>query len=227
MGKIFQSYGHQSSKILWTGGSGTGKTSMVLERVRAAFIAQKHRARKRYDHIFVFDHEGQFSDRIPAVAVTGPEMCVRAIAGGAVCFDPSEMFPGDWQTAFDWFCRWVWDFSGAQPGTKLIVADEIQDYLPHAPARYAAHYFSKICGAGRRRGVDSWAIAPMTKNLCPTYRGQLTEIYAFGQADTTAADDLLNLGISMETLLALPPGEFVHWQKSAPLQRGKIRLPTR
>lgn len=216
----FKNYKAKSRKRIYCGASGGGKTTLA--------IADIHAALKQYDYVFVFDDEGQFADRLPAYLCTTEDECVRAIAGKFVCFNPDEMFD-DTEAGFKWFCEWVFNFSCAHRGTKLMVFDELQTYLDTHPARWLTHPFAKCCGKGRWRGLDVFAICPTISELNPKFRNQITEIVAFQHEDERAAEHVLSKGIALEKLKALRDGEFFTWtkrrEKNAPAFRpGKVVL---
>ena len=213
----YQDRAHEAQFVLWSGISGTGKTTHAIERMKS----DKPRFK------FVFDHEGQVADELGAYLCTTADECRRAIAGGCCLFDPTEMFDGNLHAGFEWFAQWVWNFSCSYRGTKSFWADEINDYIPHAPAKFEVHPMQRIMGRGRRRGIRFFGISPALQLLNTTFRMQFTEIYAFQNPDPQCADFLVQRGVPFEQLERLRDGEFIHLDvKRRIIKPGKVKLPT-
>ena len=103
------------------GGSGTGKTTYALK-----FVA--HAQAKT---VFLFDAEGEFSQRLQVAPARTVYELDQAIASGWVCFDPHIMFPGDLECA-----GWL----------KLLEQSEFRDVLKSTSVLIASHH-------GRASGI--------------------------------------------------------------------------
>ena len=104
-------FDHHSLKVLITGTSGTGKTTLWEELVR------KEKARVK----FVFDHQGEFTRRFDQPAVFDPEqLCAATGKGGWVIFDPVKMFPGRSDAGFAFFCDYVLTVCETVRGRKIF-----------------------------------------------------------------------------------------------------------
>ncbi len=206
---------HKSRKFFYSGASGCGKTTKAI----ADFLASN------YDFKFVFSDEGQFELRTGAVASFTRHEIFRALSNtGTVCFNPSEMFE-DLEEGFFWFCDLVYQFCSEFKGTKALLADEIQTYLPTHEAKWKGHPFALYCTKGRNRGADVFAMAPSVSDVNPKFRGQITDIFAFQQLDLDFAKHVVRKGIPLDVLTTLKPGEFCYWNKNQRgYKRGAIQL---
>src|SRR5467141_1453295 len=91
------------------GGSGTGKTTYALKYV----------ANARAKCVFLFDAEGEFSERMELPPVRTPRDLERAMQWGWVCFDPDTMFQGEREKALAYFADLALKASKLMPGRKL------------------------------------------------------------------------------------------------------------
>lgn len=216
---IYQDFAHPNFKLGFTGATGTGKTTLALRLIREWITSGK------YDYIFVFDFERQWAKRLGVEATDRIDYAVASIGqSGGVCFDPTRIWNGNIHKAFAWFCEWYWNFCGAFPGDKLLIADDISDYLPKDD--YLNHPMSKLMGAVRRRGGDIMALWRMSTEVSATFRGNFSEYYAFQQPDADCAKNISRLGIPLHGLQQLLPGEYFHLEKATgKLTQAKINLP--
>src|SRR5689334_21978643 len=110
-------YAHPNRKLLITGKSGTGKTTLWIQTI----LGWKAR------WVFVFDPERQFARKTGQKVATTVDGLNYALATQRfVVFDPTAMFPGDRETAFAFFCRWVLIQSRQLQGVKVLAIDELQ-----------------------------------------------------------------------------------------------------
>jgi hypothetical protein len=111
-----QKFDHPPQKVLVTGGSGTGKTTLAEKLMRAE--------KARYK--FVFDHDGQFASRFGHDAVCGSAgLEERTARGGWIVYDPVEDFEDNFPRGLEFFCDYVLAQSKQLRGRKLFYCDEI------------------------------------------------------------------------------------------------------
>ena len=169
-----QVFSHPSLKVVLAGASGTGKTTLFEKLLR------RHKARLK----FVFDHQGEFFQRfgVPACK-TAEDLCAAVAAGGWVIYDPCEMYPGDTEQAFLFFCDFAFEISKTVKGKKLFACDELQMLVTpsNAPIELRA-----ILQTGRRYQLDFYAITNALNAIHNSIRNQITEIYSFQQTDKNA-----------------------------------------
>ena len=183
-----QNFDHPSCKVLITGTSGTGKTTLFEKLVR------KEKARLK----FVYDHQGEFSHRFDIPAITDPEeMLEKTSKGGWVVFDPIKSFPGKSQAGFDFFCEYVFSIAPTVPGRKLFCCDELQKLTDTSTE---PEKFLVLCETGRRFEIDIFCIGQAPNRIHNAIRNQLTEIYTFRQSDKNALNYLTDNGFDPEKI---------------------------
>ena len=109
---------HPSVKVVCVGTSGTGKTTLFMRLI----------ARVRADWVFIYDHkDGDMSRRWGVPSCSSADDLFEAVGAGkrTVVFNPHEMFPGDSEAGFGFFCRFVWEVGRELRGVKLLIADEL------------------------------------------------------------------------------------------------------
>lgn len=191
---------HRPTKILVTGKSGTGKSTYFTRYV----------LNSAHDWKFIFDHEGEFQQRLDCGAVyelAGLEEPLQEERW--VIYDPSKEFPGETEAAFDKFLGWVFARCATLPGTKLFACDELQKMVG---TMSVTHNLTCLLETGRRRGLDCVMISQQPNAIHNRVREQLTEVVTFQQLTDNAIDFLAQIGFDAEQVRALHPGEF--WARS-------------
>ena len=169
-----QVFSHPSCKVILSGASGTGKTTKFEKLIR------KSKARWK----FVFDHQGEFSPRFGQSACYDAEqLCQASARGGWIIFDPVQMYPGDLETGFLFFCDFVFEISKTLKGHKLFCCDELQMLVTPSTAPVE---LKTILQTGRRYQLDFYAITNALNAIHNSIRNQTTEIYSFLQSDKNA-----------------------------------------
>jgi hypothetical protein len=181
-----QKFDHPSMKILVTGTSGTGKTTLAQKLLKSerAFVK------------FIFDHQGEFSQRfhIPAIRDMD-ELIEKTSKGGYVCYDPLDSFPGQSQMGFEFYCDYVFNVSQALGGRKIFFCDELQKLTDtgNEPVE-----FLTLCETGRRFQIDIICISQAANRIHNAIRNQLTMVYTFRQSDKNALKYLEENGFDAE-----------------------------
>lgn len=208
---------HKSKKFIACGASGTGKSTLMLKFIR------EYPA----DQLFLFDHQGEFCQRIPCKPVrTEAEIRAAVKQHKAVVFDPSRMFPGKTSEAFEWFCKLVWELSQTLDGVKLFVWDESGTVVPLNSARYENHPIRLLAETGRTRRIDMLCSAQQPNHVNNSLRQQITDVFAFRTGDATAAKWFVeSKGYDFVLLGSLKDGEFVYKNdRESKFERGAIAL---
>ena len=167
-------WSHKPLKCILTGKSGNGKTTLFIDMVKAAM--------QGFEHVIIFDHEGEFSQRLNVKPVKNlPEAKARLKAGGLVLFDSVGLLGGDKIRGFDWICNWIYAIATAasRAGINhkyLICCDEIQLFMTpnHIPP-----ILKLIVETGRRYGIDLLAIGNQLNRINNTFRQNLTHAISF------------------------------------------------
>lgn len=186
-----------STKILYAGSSGVGKTTLLEKRVR------KEKARWK----FVYDHKhGEFCKRFGAKPCFDFEDLSAATAkGGWVVFDPIRLYKGKPEEGFAFFCDYVFAISEQFKGRKLFICDELQKLLD---TRREPDELLVVLDTGRVYQIDCFMITNACNGIHNRVRQQISEVYAFKQGDKNAASWLEEKGFNAEELYALPKFEY-------------------
>lgn len=197
-----QVFDHKSKKVLITGTSGTGKTTLLEKLLR------KEKSRWK----FVFDHQGEFSARFKAPACTDPEQLCEAVArGGWVVFDPVAMYPGRTREAFAFFCDFTFAMAETQKGRKIFVCDELQKLVDNAKT---PDELMCILDTGRRYQLDFYGISQAPNLIHNAIRNQITEVFTFRQSDENAIKFLAENGFNENEVRNLKGHAFM-WRNLA------------
>jgi len=189
-----------SQKVLITGKSGTGKTELLLLRI----------AESRHDYLFIFDPDLEFAAR------AGVDYCCDLASAAEclkrkipVCFDCSEIFPGDRVGGFTLFCEWVYQICKVLPGRKVLVIDEIQKYVMPSPS-HAPAPFQMLLDEGRRFKVDMILVSRRPNKVNEAIRAELTETICFQHTDRRPLIWLEEDGLDPDEVRALEkPGGYL------------------
>jgi hypothetical protein len=209
-----QNIAHKPTKIAIVGGSGTGKSTYFC----------KFLANSRYTRKFIFDHQGEMSQRL------GVQSCIDAQELDAaltaenpppyIIFDPSLMFEGDLPGAFDFFCDFVFLYSKQDPfELKLFAIDELQDIVSTDVCNV---YLAKVLETGRRYGLDWISVQQGLNCVHNRIRNQMTEVVIFRTTDQ-APLKALPLGIDVESVVGQSDGQYTLFLKrTGQIRTGKI-----
>lgn len=190
---------HNSSKILITGQSGQGKSTYFARFLQNSF-------RTIYDKIFIFDHIGELSFRLNVSPALTEEDLGQQFEQGLVCFDPSHLFPGDTDFAWNFFCEWCFERAARNPGqTKLIAVDELQMFASTAALSWEQ---CLVVETGRKYELDFCAISQQLNLVHNRLRNQLTEMVVFRTEDKLVLDVLEDKGFVIDRVRNLQKGQY-------------------
>ena len=191
---------HNSNKILVTGQSGQGKSTYF-----ARFLSNAYRT--IYQKIFVYDHIGEISSRLNIAPCYNEEQLAQAWEGGFVCFDPAELFPGETDCGWNFFCEWTFERCRNNMGyAKLLAVDELQMFSSTAQLSWEQ---CCVVETGRKYELDFLAISQQMNLIHNRLRNQLTEIVTFRQEDKLIIDALEERGFDESALRSLQKGQFL------------------
>lgn len=200
-----QNFNHVGKKVLVTGVSGTGKTTLFERLLRS----EKARIK------FVFDHQGEFAPRYDLPAVVDMEGLYKSASTGGWCvFDPIKLC--DWEDsdgrrlgidgAFALWLEVVFEICKTVSGRKLIVCDELQKLTG---TRGEPTEFLTILDTGRRFQTDLFCISQAPNRIHNGIRNQLTKVYTFRQSDSNALQYLKANGFDEQQVRDLPRGKYL------------------
>jgi hypothetical protein len=195
--RLAQRIGHRRFQLGVFGGSGSGKTEYACRFLACAPASC----------VFIFDPDGEFSDRMNIHPARTTFELDAAIRSGWCAFDPHTMFSGELESGLEYFCKLALAAGARLPGRKLFVVDELQWYV-------TGHTIPKplkiLVQSGRRvAGLDCVWIGQQPNELHNTIRSQLSEVVAFQITDPTALEWLKKWGFDIEAIRALPSHYFI------------------
>jgi energy-coupling factor transporter ATP-binding protein EcfA2 len=208
---------HRATKYLITGASGTGKSTFARR------LALNSLGDGKYGRLVVFDHDGEFSLRSGIEPAYDTEALVRQYTETHIAvYDPSEMYPGDSDTAWDFWCDWVFECGHCYDGITLGYCDEIQLFVG---TDNLSQQFQQLVETGRRWGIDFIAISQQYNLVHNRLRNQTSHLVSFRQRDARVFQALEERGILQSDVEGLPDGHWVmKTDKSDILEKGAIVL---
>lgn len=199
---------HQATKVVITGKSGSGKTTYFERLVRHGF-------NNPWRTIFIYDWQGEMSQRIGLPPVDRSEHLADALKTGFVCYDPGEEWPGEPETGFDFFCAWVFETRqaivndevrrGLAPSSCLFACDELQQLV----GNNMPWEFKCIIQTGRRWGIDSAIVSQQLNEIPNTLRNQCTEVVTFQHSDPYVLGVMDTWGFDPDQVNGLAIGEYL------------------
>jgi KaiC/GvpD/RAD55 family RecA-like ATPase len=195
---------HPASFVVVGGKKGTGKTT----KFHKLYLA--HKARWKFN----FDPRREMSIKlkIPA-STTLQDIESRAKRELPICFDPhAEMFPTHQKKeAFNFFVKWVYEFSKRVDGVKLFTCDEFQKVVRAKTA--IADCVIELADDGRKEEIDILAVVNKGMHkIHEEMRDQITDLYIF---QTTGRNSLQWLeedfdDEEIQKIRGLKTGQFLH-----------------
>lgn len=139
---------------------------------------------------------------------------------GFVLFDPTELFPGDIFSGWDFFCEWAFERQQSNSGTCLLCCDELQVLSSTGQLSWE---LSLVIETGRRYGLDFCGVTQQLNLVHNRVRNQMTEMITFQQIDKLVLDALEEKGFDRSEVSRLPKGQFVLQNfNTGAIQRGNI-----
>lgn len=201
MSKI-QNFAHKASHTLYTGQSGTGKTTKFIADIQAAKARWK----------FVYDAKGgEIGQRFKLPICRNVDELVKAVERtGWVVYNPSQEFPGRRREGFAFFCDFVWNVATRLKGKKLFCGDELQNTTHKNKPTLE---FQVILDEGRSYELDTYFVSSAPNRIYCDHRSQFNRVLAFRQLDGNATEFLKEAGIDAEKISNLKNGEYL-WRNT-------------
>lgn len=196
-----QKQDHPSVKVCIVGVSGVGKTTLFERLIRRAKSAR---------YVFLYDHkDGDMQQRFGIPSCASPDELIAAVEGGRrfLIYNPHEMFPGDSQAGFAFFCKFVWEVGRQLRGVKIVGADELDSICDE---RCKPLELVKMLNLGRTFQFDAYFIAQSMNGMHNQVRKQITEIFAMRQGDANGIEWLAKKGFAGAVFETLPNGCWLY-----------------
>lgn len=203
----------ESSVILVTGRSGTGKTTFCF-----GYLANRLTPQDANDNpaacVFIFDHEGKAARRLGIPPVGTVAHLNKALETRLVIFDPRIMFkPQEGMAsadrrAFAWFCGWVFEVAARGPGKKILFVDEMRTLVPSRSDQIPPQ-LEKIFREGRELNLELLTATQYPKDYPTPIREAVTEWIAFNTAEPDNLAAMRPYFPNVERVAALPLGSFL------------------
>lgn len=195
---------HQARHIGIAGKSGMGKTTYALRYIQGS----------HHDRVFIFDHQGEFRNRIPTqegqVCVNVADLPAAVEKFRVVIYDPALEFAGNFEEGFEWFCEFVLgvcEHHTVRLGWHcLFVCDEIQKFCSPANCSFQ---FKAIVETGRRQMLDSLTLSQRPNAINPAIREQYTELIMFRLTDENSSKFASWAGADTDLVRQLPAHHFL------------------
>jgi hypothetical protein len=208
---------HKPTKILLVGMSGSGK-SVYQSRFVAA-------STDNYDRIFIFDHKLEFLERMKIIPCYNEQALIHCLERGDkfISYNHTSDFPGDSETAFQFFSEWVFEMSKALQGRNLFVTDEINRFTTSSEMGWE---FRQLIEDGRLQGLDFIGTAHSANSISNKLRLQLSEIVALRTKDKRALEFLDDCGFDTDEITRLETGQFIcYTEVTGEFTRGRLFFP--
>jgi hypothetical protein len=199
------------SVTLVLGSSGTGKSTFVTTYL----------LRSQFSCRFLFDPLGEWSQRLKLPLALSVLDLQTQMLSGWVCYDPSEMWGGSTQDGFEFFCDFVRLSAGRFEGRKVLVVDEIQDYLT---TQSMPNSLALIVQAGRKWHLESVFTSQRLNQLNGALLNQATETVVFSLGSDNDLRRLEHQNFVADELAALPDLHFVSRTRRGGELRGVVRV---
>lgn len=197
--------------LLATGRTRSGKTSFIIRYLLNAVCACR----------FVFDFDGQVSYRLGIRSAKTASELEDALDDRWVVFDPRRMFPDDLQSAFEFFCDWVFNASCRGPGRKMFVVDEVWKYCtPNSIPKELA----RISQTGRVEDIELILATQLPHRINASLTQGITEVVSFALEGHLGLNFLRDeFMMPAEDIRTLEAGHFVARNTlSGAVLRGKL-----
>lgn len=200
---------HVAWHFCCVGMGGTGKTTLAYDLIRGC----------DHDHVFIFDHDGQFAQRNGTRSCSTPAEILRELKrSGFVVFSPSQMYLArlrdpnlnDHQSdralhsTSVFFCRYVFEMALGLPGKSLFFCDELQKLC-----KYSNPWLTAILEEGRNRALDFGCCTLHLGAIDLAVRNQFNVRYVFKIEERGALKYLSENGFDPAAIYALKKFHYI------------------
>lgn len=207
---------HEPTKILITGASGEGKSTYFTRFVYNSLGTI-------YNKIYVFDHQAELVTRLGCQpSYTEDDLTKAWERNNLIVFDPSVIFPGETENAWNFFCEWTFERCQNNLGyKKLLACDELQMFSSTKELPWEQ---CLIIETGRKYELDFLGISQQYNLVHNRVRNQMTELITFRQEDKLVLDALEEKGFQSDSVKRLSKGEFLIRNTKGVYLKSKIDL---
>lgn len=192
-----------SDKFCCCGASGLGKTTLLCR------MASDREPR----YTFGFDFKGQLAEQLGGQWLHRKEHLGAAISTGSAFYSGRDC--PDPITACDAFCRAAYDLSRVLPGRKLLLVDELQNYVgTHASALPPS--LALVIKEGRHFNLAFGFTCQTLNEIHNAIRAQLTTVCAFRHQGARATEFLESIGYDARDLGSLDRGQYLEKRMDPP-----------
>lgn len=189
------------------GQGSSGKTTFGL-----LYVIRRAELEGPWSCAFIFDQNGQISQRLKLPHVGTARECVAALATRWVCFNPYRMFdPDKLETAFDWFCRWSFEACQRGPGRKILFCDDSWEF---SAARNLTKDLARVVKLGRFHHLEYFGVTHRPQEYNITIRSLVTEWVAFNTVERADLEAVADYWPGVEKAATLPPGTFIAYNRN-------------
>lgn len=207
---------HRPTKTIVSGKSGSGKTTYFQRLLENGFRAY-------WQTVFLFDWQGEMSQRLNMPAVDSWEQLPEALKTGFVIYDPSRDFENNMETGLCAFSKWAFEICKQAPEAakypRLFACDELQllmgvnNIFPEVQA---------IVQTGRRMGLDMAIVSQQLNEMHNIFRSQTTERITFQHEDAYVLGVIDKWGFDPQLVKLLNTGEYLWRNDRGENGRGRL-----
>lgn len=191
-----------SDKFAVCGASGLGKTTRLCTM-----------AQEREPHFtFGFDFKGQLAEQLGGVWTHQRAQLGAALSHGSAFYSGLD-HPGI--EGFDAFCRAAYELCRVLPGRKVLLVDELQNYVgTHAAALPPS--LALVIKEGRHFNLAFGFTCQTLNEIHNAIRAQLTTVCAFRHQGERATSFLESIGYDARDLVSLERGQYLEKRLDPP-----------
>lgn len=185
-----------SDKFCCCGASGLGKTTRLCR------MATDRKA----NYTFGFDFKGQLAEQLGGDWTHHRVQLGAALSHGGAFYSGRD--GGEPLAAFDAFCLAAYDLARVLPGRKLLLVDELQNYVgTHASALPPS--LALVIKEGRHFNLAFGFTCQTLNEIHNAIRAQLTTVCAFRHQGERATSFLESIGFDARDLVSLERGQYL------------------
>jgi hypothetical protein len=155
---------------------------------------------------FIFDDQGQAATRLKLPHASTSAELEAALASRFVLFNPHRMFPGQIESAFRFFCQWVYDCSRRTGGKKILLVDEVWRFQSN---NQIPKELATVAQTGRAENLELMVATQLPHKVHASITGQSTELVCFRLDEPLALERVRDMGADPDMVRTLPLGSFV------------------
>jgi hypothetical protein len=164
-------------------------------------------------YTFAFDFKGQLAEQLGGQWVHRREQLGPELAQGGAFYSGRDS--ADVLAGFDAFCLGAYDLARVLPGRKVLLVDELQNYVgTHASALPPS--LALVIKEGRHFDLAFGFTCQTLNEIHNAIRAQLTTVCAFRHQGERATQFLESIGFDARDLLSLDRGQYLEKRLDPP-----------